>query len=152
MIKRIILLCLLSSPVLAQTYAVPDNGNATNDCMTGYVCIQANTQQTISIGAMSFPPPWLAQATPAMLAQYGIMPVVNTPAPVGNFGTLTNSIQMINGVPTQVWATTPADPSVQTSATVAASNKALLISQAKSLAAQGKTAEALQILLQLQGN
>ena len=109
MIKRLsLILSLVVFPALAQTYAVPDNGNPTNDCVTGYVCIPATTQQTFSIGQMSFPPPWLQYATDAMRAQYGILTVVNTAAPTGNFGSVSNSIQMVNGVPTQVWTTTAA--------------------------------------------
>lgn len=82
-------------------YAVP-NADGT------YRYIDAATSVTFAIGALSFPPPYLAQASAADLASHGILAVVETPQPTGNFATISSSIEMVAGVPTVVWATTPA--------------------------------------------
>ena len=109
MIKRILffLALLLSTPAFAQTYAIPDNGNSLADCVPGYICLPADTRETFTIGGLSFPPPWLKLAKPADLAAQGILTVVEPGAPTGNFASVTNSTQMLNGVPTVVYATTP---------------------------------------------
>jgi hypothetical protein len=107
-------LLALTAPVWAAQYAVPDNGISANDCVTGYTCIDSSTQQTFSIGALSFPPPYLAAALPADLASHGIIAVVQTARPTGNFASIASSIQIVSGIPTQVWATTPTpDPTPQ---------------------------------------
>ena len=103
----IILLALSVVPAYAITYAVPDNGAMANDCFPGYICLDSETHQTFSIGAMSFPPPWLAVATDAARAQHGILRVVETAQPAGNFASIVRSVQMVSGVPTVVWTTTP---------------------------------------------
>ena len=111
--KRIVIaavLLALAAPAWATQYAVPDNGNTAADCMTGYVCIDSATTQTFSIGSLSFPPPYLANASSVDLASHGILAVVETAQPTGNFASVTSSIQMVSGVPTQVWATTPGPP------------------------------------------
>ena len=138
----------VSTAAMAATYAVPDNGQSANDCVTGYICLPENTQQTFSIGSMSFPPPWLQASNPAQRASLGILTVVQTPQPAGNFSSVSSSIQMVNGVPTVVWVTSPVSPV----STIADSARSMTISQAKALAAKGDTAGALNLLLQLQGN
>jgi hypothetical protein len=83
------------------TYAVP-NGDGT------YRFIDSATTQTFSIGEMSFPPPWLQNATADQRASNGILDVVNTTRPDDATNIVTgSSFQMIGGVPTQVWASTP---------------------------------------------
>ncbi len=70
--------------------------------------VDAATTETISVGDVSFPPPWLAQATDEQRAAYGILTVVETEAPDAATNDVRgSSIQIINGVHTQVWDYSP---------------------------------------------
>ena len=106
----LVALVAFAAPAYATQYVVPDNGKTANDCVAGYVCLDDGTAQTFSIGALSFPPPFLKVATPGQLSALGILAVAQTAQPTGNFASVTSSIQMVSGVPTQVWATTPGPP------------------------------------------
>lgn len=81
------------------TYAIPLDGG-------GYRYLDDGTTETFSIGEISFPPPYLKIATD--LASRGILAAVDTPMPSGDFASITSSFQMVNGVPTRIWVTTPA--------------------------------------------
>lgn len=118
-------LVVLAAPAWATQYAVPDNGNVANDCVSGYICLDDGTAQTFSIGSLSFPPPFLKAAKPADLAAHGILAVTQTPQPSGNFASITSSIQMVSGVPTVVWATTALPAPTDAQVAQAAFNAAL---------------------------
>ena len=116
------------------TYAIP-NGDGT------YQYLDAATTSTFSIGSLSFPPPWLSKASSAQIAAMGILAVVDTPAPIGNFGSITSSIQLLNGIPTVVWATTPY--------VIVTRTKDVLASQMKKAAAAGDQTTVNQLLAQI---
>ena len=128
MLKKLTLLFALALPesAFATQYIIPDNGNPASDCMAGYVCVDDGTSQTFSIGAMSFPPPFLKTATAAQLTSYGILPVMQTATPANQSCNMT--LQMVSGVPTQTWTNCTALPGpsaaeqVQTAYTAALSS------------------------------
>lgn len=93
-------LLALAAPVRATTYAIP-NGDGT------YTYLDPSTPTTFSIGGLSFPPPWLMQASDADRAAHGILTVVETPEPDHATNAVAGrSIQLVGGVPTVIWSST----------------------------------------------
>ena len=98
------------------TYAIPLGGGQ-------YQYIDEFTDQTFSIGTLSFPPPWLRSSSPVDRASVGILAVVETSPPTGDFGSITRTIQVLAGIPTVVWVTTPYQTTTRTKDVVAAQLK-----------------------------
>lgn len=100
----ILLLAICCAPATATTYAIP-NGDGT------FTYLPPDTRQTFSIGALSFPPPWLASASQADRDARGILTVVETAPPDPALFTVgSGSIQIVAGVPTVVWNAAPLSP------------------------------------------
>jgi len=102
-------LLAITTPSLAATYAVPGAtvGSAPlQNCVSGYICLPDDTPYTFTIGSLSYPPPFLQSASASVLAAMGVLAVVMT-APPGGVSVQGSNIQLVNGVPTQVWQTSP---------------------------------------------
>ena len=113
---KIILLAfalLFVIPASAQIpiYAIPGGviyGVSASSCITGSLCLPANTPLTFCIGVLCYQPPYLSQATPAQLTSLEIQQVIQVAEPDTTQNNVTGvSIELVNGVPTQVWSSTP---------------------------------------------
>jgi hypothetical protein len=82
------------------TYAIPRNDGS-------FQYLEADTTLTFSIGAFSFPAGWLATSTHTDRAAHGILTVVDSGPPSGSFASINSGIQIVNGIPTLVYATIP---------------------------------------------
>lgn len=104
-----LLSALIAAPCLAVEYAIPDATTGVSDpCALNYICLPDDTRQTFNIGSMSYPPNWLQTSTPAARAALGILNVATTSPPdPTQYNVTGQDVEMISGIPTQVWQTTP---------------------------------------------